>query len=209
MSLGYVTGQALFPDHKGVYPPIDRISVLTYWWGFELVLPPPTLAYLRRAQSISKTVVNFLTAMATVNNGVREILPFVRYISQFLEFEFNTIQEQDKGLGVVCAATWIMPAALVPRPWDFDLPPGTPSLIPIHETGPLEQALPRKKTEDESGWPSGDLPPISLHDGPVPAPPSSEPDNPGADNETVLPPGVAITPPTLRGTPFGEIQVQA
>lgn len=61
---------------------------------------------MQRAQSISKTVVNFLTAMATVNNGVREILPFVRYISQFLEFEFNTIQGQDKGLGVVCAATW-------------------------------------------------------------------------------------------------------
>ena len=60
----------------------------------------------QRAQSISRTVVNFLTAMATVNNGVREILPFVRYISQFLEFEFNTIKGQDKGLGVVCAATW-------------------------------------------------------------------------------------------------------
>lgn len=44
--------------------------------------------------------------MATVNNGVREILPFIRYISQFLEFEFNTIQGQNEGLGVVCAATW-------------------------------------------------------------------------------------------------------
>lgn len=102
----------------------DHLTLFVDWWGFELVLPPPTLAYLRvgpvfvlhllqflitsmqRAQSISKTVVNFLTAMATVNNGVREILPFVRYISQFLEFEFNTIQGQDKGLGVVCAATW-------------------------------------------------------------------------------------------------------
>lgn len=60
----------------------------------------------QKAQSISKTVVNFLTAMATVNNGVREILPFIRYISQFLEFEFNTIQGQNEGLGVVCAATW-------------------------------------------------------------------------------------------------------
>ena len=60
----------------------------------------------QKGQSISKTVVNFLTAMATVNNGVREILPFIRYISQFLEFEFNTIQGQNEGLGVVCAATW-------------------------------------------------------------------------------------------------------
>jgi len=61
---------------------------------------------MQRAQSVSRTVVNFLTAMATVNNGVREILPFIRYISQFLEFEFNTIKGEDKGLGVVCAATW-------------------------------------------------------------------------------------------------------
>ena len=60
----------------------------------------------QRVQSISNTVVNFITAMATVNNGVREILPFIRYISQFLEFEFNTIKGQDRGLGVVCAATW-------------------------------------------------------------------------------------------------------
>jgi sorbitol-specific phosphotransferase system component IIBC len=88
------------------------------------VLPPPTLVYLQvrsgfilhheqflmalvqRGQSISKTVVNFLTAMAAVNDGVREILPFIRYISQFIEFEFGTILAQDVGLGVVCAATW-------------------------------------------------------------------------------------------------------
>jgi hypothetical protein len=64
-----------------------------------------------------------------VNNGVREILPFIRYIAQFIDFEFNAIKGQDKGDGVVCAATWylffsfkgssvsstsrIMPAALV------------------------------------------------------------------------------------------------
>ena len=102
-----------------------------------------------------------------------------------------------------------MPAALVPRPWDFDLPPGTPDLIPIHETGPLEQVPPREKTEDESSRPSGDLPPISFHDDPVPAPPSSESDSPGTDNETMSPPSVTIIPPTLRSTPLGELQVQA
>jgi len=209
MSLGYITGHALLPDHKGVYPPMDRMSVLTYWWGFELVLPPPTLEYLQKAQSISKTVVNFLTAMATVHNGVREILPFIRYISQFLEFEFDTIQGQNEGLGVVCAATWIMPAALVPRPWDFDLPPGKPDLIPIHETSPLEQVPPRGKTEDKSGRPSGDLPPVSLLDDPVSAPQPSESNNPVTDNETLPLPSVTIIPPTLRSPPLAEIQPQA
>lgn len=209
MSLGYITGQAILPDHKGVYPPIDRMSVLTYWWGFELVLPPPTLVYLQRAQSISKTVMNFLTAMATVNNGVREILPFIRYISQFLDFEFNTIMGQDQGLGVVCAATWIMPAALVPRAWDFDLPPGEPNLIPLHENGPLGQLPPRDDIEDRTGRPSGELPPISLQVESIQSPPSPEPDNSVPDNESVLPPSVTIVPPTLRGPPLPEVQPQA
>jgi hypothetical protein len=49
---------------------------------------------------------NFLSALSLINNGVREILPFVRYISQFVDFEFSAIKSQDKGQGVVCAATW-------------------------------------------------------------------------------------------------------
>ena len=91
-------------------------------------------------------MLNFLSALALVNNGVREILPFVRYIAQFVDFEFTSIRGQDQGKGVVCAATWcvafvhytvrdkhetrsdtsfcrIMPAAMVPRPWDFPDPP--------------------------------------------------------------------------------------
>lgn len=49
---------------------------------------------------------NFLSALALIDNGVREILPFIRYISQFIDFEFSTIEAQNKGKGVVCAATW-------------------------------------------------------------------------------------------------------
>ncbi|KAI0266767.1 hypothetical protein BC834DRAFT_789191, partial [Gloeopeniophorella convolvens] len=123
MALGYATGKAIIPDHKGLYPPTDRMSVLTYWWGLELLMPSPTLVYLDRAQSISHTVMNFLTALSVVYEGVREIIPFVRYISQYVEFEFKAIKGQDRGKGVVCAATWIMPAAMVPRPWDFPDPP--------------------------------------------------------------------------------------
>ncbi|KAJ6586918.1 hypothetical protein DFH09DRAFT_238456 [Mycena vulgaris] len=131
MALGYATGRAILPDHKGVHPPTDRMSVLTYWWGLEIVLPPPTLEYLSNTQSIAGTVVNFLTALSLINNGVREILPFVRYIAQFIDFEFNAIKRQNQGKGVVCASTWIMPAALVPRPWDF--PP--PEQVPVSSKG--------------------------------------------------------------------------
>ncbi|OBZ68027.1 hypothetical protein A0H81_11991 [Grifola frondosa] len=127
MALGYATGKAVLPDHAGIYPPTDRMSVITYWWGLEVVMPEPSIEYLSNVPSVTHAVINFLTAVSMVNYGVREILPFVRYISQFIDMEFNSIKAQDEGKGVVCAATWIMPAALVPRPWDFPEPPTTPS----------------------------------------------------------------------------------
>lgn len=142
MSLGYVTGKAITVDHSGIYPPTDRLSVLTYWWGLELLLPPPSLAYLSNAQSISGAIMNFLTALSLVNNGVREILPMVRYISQYIDFEFNQIKQEDRGKGVVCAATWIMPAALVPRPWDFPDPPILSINPPKDEHDPSRPARP-------------------------------------------------------------------
>jgi hypothetical protein len=146
MALGYATGQAFFPDHTGVHPPTDRMSILTYWWGLELCLPPPSITYLSNAQSISSSIMNFLTAVSLVNNGVREILPFIRYISQFIDFEFSSIKKQDKGKGVVCAATWIMPAAMVPRPWDFPPAPPKPA-VPV----------PSPDTPDEPSENSGEV----------------------------------------------------
>ncbi|ESK97399.1 hypothetical protein Moror_17710 [Moniliophthora roreri MCA 2997] len=136
MALGYATGQAIYPDHAGVYPPTDRMSVITYWWGLEILLPPPSIVYLNSVHSISGTVVNFLSALSMINNGVREILPFVRYMAQFIDFEFNNIKGQDKGKGVICAATWVMPAALVPRPWDFSPPPPVPTPAPTPALAP-------------------------------------------------------------------------
>ncbi|KAF8070180.1 hypothetical protein FPV67DRAFT_1005656 [Lyophyllum atratum] len=173
MALGYATGRAVLPDHQGVYPPTDRMSVLTYWWGLELVLPPPSLQNLANAQSVTGTVVNFLSALALINNGVREILPFVRYIAQFIDFEFNAIKRQDQGLGVVCAATWIMPAAMVPRPWDFADPPA--------DTPPTTKG---EKSEASPPTPTPPSEPLTLPT--APAPPS-EP----------LPPPAASPPPVI------------
>lgn len=62
--------------------------------------------FQKETQSIASTAINFLSAFALVQNGVREILPFVRYIAQFMDFEFDAIKQQDQGRGVVCAATW-------------------------------------------------------------------------------------------------------
>ncbi|KAH9935610.1 uncharacterized protein B0H18DRAFT_1114330 [Fomitopsis serialis] len=123
MALGYATGKAVMPDHAGIYPPTDRMSVITYWWGFEVAMPAASLHYLDNVPSVAHAVVNFLTALSVAEGGVREIMPFVRYISQFVDTEYNMIKQQNEGQGVVCAATWIMPVALVPRPWDFPQPP--------------------------------------------------------------------------------------
>ncbi|PIL36240.1 hypothetical protein GSI_01902 [Ganoderma sinense ZZ0214-1] len=156
MAMGYATGRAILPSHDGVYPPTDRMSILTYWWGLEIVMPEPSVQYLGNVPSVAHTVVNFLTALSVANGGVAEILPFIRYISTYIDMEFSQIQGQDEGKGVVCAATWIMPAALVPRPWDFADPPsskqpGNPSLpaatpagsqVPETQAGNAKPGLP-------------------------------------------------------------------
>ncbi|KAI6157676.1 hypothetical protein BKA82DRAFT_4060017 [Pisolithus tinctorius] len=123
LALGYATGKAVMPNHKGVTVPTDRISVLTYWWGFEVCLPPPTLAHIQSAAAPSSAVLDLLTAISVLNEGVREILPFIRYFAQFVQMEWHSIRAADEGNGVVCCATWIMPVALVPRAWDFADPP--------------------------------------------------------------------------------------
>ncbi|KAF7970705.1 hypothetical protein HWV62_23248 [Athelia sp. TMB] len=157
MALGYATGKAVLPDHTGVYPPTDRMSVLTYWWGLELVLPEASMKYLGQTESITHTIINFLTVLSALDSGVREILPFVRYIGQYVDFEFGSIQKQDKGRGVVCAATWIMPTAMVPRPWDFADPPPKPAPAPAASTDPAApvSGLPRpSQTTEASSRPS-------------------------------------------------------
>ncbi|OJT09317.1 hypothetical protein TRAPUB_14225 [Trametes pubescens] len=104
-------------------------------------MPEPSMKYLSNVPSIAHTAINFLTALAVANGGVSEILPFVRYISQYLDAEWRMIQQADQGQGVVCAATWIMPAALVPRAWDFPQPP-VPSVQPTAPADGDETAVP-------------------------------------------------------------------
>ncbi|KAJ7594146.1 hypothetical protein C8J56DRAFT_926086 [Mycena floridula] len=184
LALGFAAGKAVLPDHTGVYPPTDRMSVLTYWWGLEIVLPPPSLDYLSRANSISDAVMNFLSALALVNNGVREILPFIRYISQFIDFEFTAIKAQNRGQGVVCAATWIMPAAMVPRPWDFPSPPNEKT-----EKSP-------KKKSDPNETPSPIVPFPITHPS-LPSMGVSEPDAVVPGPATPNRDGVSVTVPVL------------
>ena len=71
MALGFATSKAVFPSHAGVYPPPDRMSVLTCtstppylcfvadtladWWGLEICIPPPSITYLTVSDFYSMT----------------------------------------------------------------------------------------------------------------------------------------------------------
>jgi len=114
-----------------------------------------------------------------MNNGLREILPFVRYNSQFIDFEFKTIKSQDRGNGVVCAATWIMPAALVPRSWDFSPPPP-------------EQAAVLAEEQASGAGPELELEVVvSIPDPAVSAPPPSSSSSPASDNPVISAPPIS------------------
>lgn len=156
LALGYATSKAILPDHKGVVVPTDRLSVLTYWWGFEVCMPPPTIEHLGAVASPGTALLNLLTALSLVSPGVREVLPFVRYISQFVQTEWRMIKAADKGKGVVCCATWIMPAAMVPRPWDFPDPP--PATIVVAPGANLAPTASRPATIAATPKPSVDAP---------------------------------------------------
>jgi hypothetical protein len=201
MALGFMTGKAVWSHHKGVYPPTDRISVLTYWWGLEVVLPASSLHYLSTTQSVAHTLINVLTAMSTMNGGVREILPFVRYIGQFIDFEFNAIQGQNNGQGVVCAATWIMPAAMVPRPWDFAPPPPKPATgADDKATDPLAPSSESQATEMEP-HPSGSVPSDS-NPRPSDATTGSRPALPRLSSVSQVLPEVVVMSPNGTASPL-------
>lgn len=76
------------PDHRGIHPPTDQLSIFTYCWGFELALPPPTLEYLGKAKTISQSLLNLLGVIVyAVPGGTRESAPFVGVFSRFIETE--------------------------------------------------------------------------------------------------------------------------
>lgn len=178
MALGYATGKAIFPDHKGIVVPADRLSVLTCqvysicplsniltclqttdWWGFEICLPPPTIAHLAAAESPGSALLNLLTAISILNEGVREIIPFIRYIAQFVQSEWSLIKRADEGKGVVCTATWLLPIALVPRAWDFpDPPPPHTELAAAGQTTPTSPSVKRFSATLTTPKPSTEVP---------------------------------------------------
>ncbi|GAA5837471.1 hypothetical protein JCM11251_002116 [Rhodosporidiobolus azoricus] len=122
------------------FAPFDRISVFVWWWGFEIACPPPAMKFLSNVASVQQSFFQFLSIFVaaggalwsrflsqprtnhSVSTGAPELAPLVRYISSYFDMEWSAIKAQNRGNGVVLAATWLLPVALVPRPWDFPIP---------------------------------------------------------------------------------------
>ncbi|KAG6854150.1 hypothetical protein C0991_010061 [Blastosporella zonata] len=116
-------------------PSTTKISVLTTWWGYRLYLPPPIMATLdshqlkatQRAAMITAALSWFLKRVPTLMvpapmmptvQVLRRLAPFLSYIGVFIAWSWNRIATCDRGNGVVLTATWLLPVALIPMPWD-------------------------------------------------------------------------------------------
>ncbi|KAI6046160.1 hypothetical protein EDC04DRAFT_3016203 [Pisolithus marmoratus] len=121
LALGYATGKAVVPNHKGVIVPVDRISVLTYWWGLEVCLPPPTLVHIQSAAC---------TRLCVTGPSDCDYRSSMKACERY--FPSST---EGKGVSAVLNIPRIMPIALVPRAWDFVDPP-QPEQIQLNTTQP-------------------------------------------------------------------------
>ncbi|KDE09496.1 hypothetical protein MVLG_00396 [Microbotryum lychnidis-dioicae p1A1 Lamole] len=133
---------------NGMKASFEGMSFFIYYWGFEITLPPPTMLSLSQFRNFQNTLFAVLQAFV-IAGGAPELAPFIRYISMYMDTEWDGIARQDKGNGVVLAATWLLPIALVPRAWDFPLPSDddpapaakTPVVEPVTQNEPMAPVL--------------------------------------------------------------------
>jgi len=98
-------------------PSETEISVHIFWWGYEIYVPTPCMGRLNQAENVSQAFIGFIR---TVAGSVSALTPYWGFISAWVGLQFSIIKMQDHGHGVVIAATWVLPIALIPRPWNED-----------------------------------------------------------------------------------------
>ncbi|KAF9113902.1 hypothetical protein BGX27_000591 [Mortierella sp. AM989] len=102
----------------GKSPPTHIISAYTYWWGYEIYVPHKCMSKLQRVTNTSQIFFGFLSGAVTGIPGLASLVPLTRIISAWVGFQWAVIHAQDLGEGVILSATWVLPVALAPRPWD-------------------------------------------------------------------------------------------
>ncbi|KAG0049175.1 hypothetical protein BGZ83_006001 [Gryganskiella cystojenkinii] len=116
-------------------PPTNVISAYTYWWGYEIYVPHKCMNKLQRVTNTSQIFFGFLSGAVIGIPGLAALVPLSRIISAWVGFQWAVIKAEDLGKGVVLSATWVLPVALAPRPWDH---PGT-------EDDPVPDSTPKSK----------------------------------------------------------------
>ncbi|KAI8053757.1 hypothetical protein BDF22DRAFT_742731 [Syncephalis plumigaleata] len=95
--------------------PPESIEAHTYWWGYEIYIPPRTLQKLEDEGDVATGVLYFLGALSKT---VPLIYPFVNMIATFVAMQFTIIKAADRGNGIILVATWVLPIVLIPKPWE-------------------------------------------------------------------------------------------
>lgn len=52
---------------------------------------------------------------------LKRMSPFLGYIGAFVAWSWSRVQSKDEGQGVVLTATWLLPIAILPATWDYDV----------------------------------------------------------------------------------------
>jgi hypothetical protein len=116
-------------------PSTTELSILATWWGYRLYLPPPVMAKLNGTSiKASARAVMLTTALKWSLDKIplmmipvqfrpaikmlKTLTPVVGYVGVFIAWSWDRVKSLDKGNGVVLTATWLLPVALLPLPWD-------------------------------------------------------------------------------------------
>ncbi|KAF9072832.1 hypothetical protein BDP27DRAFT_1320093 [Rhodocollybia butyracea] len=143
------------------YPSSTQISLEVTWWGYRLFLPPPILAQLssthiaaaKRGAMITAALkwlidqVPLMVIPLQMRAGVmmlKRMSPYLGYVGAFVAWSWTRVQAKDEGHGVVLTATWLLPIAILPATWDYDIH-GRPRDVE------LIQATNNPGTDDASG----------------------------------------------------------
>ncbi|RKP06017.1 hypothetical protein THASP1DRAFT_32158 [Thamnocephalis sphaerospora] len=95
--------------------PPEAMEARTYWWGYEIYIPPRMLQKLEDEGDVATGVLYFLGALSKT---VPLIYPFVNMIATFVAMQFTIIKAADRGNGIILVATWVLPIVLIPKPWE-------------------------------------------------------------------------------------------
>ncbi|KAJ3815619.1 hypothetical protein F5876DRAFT_61382 [Lentinula aff. lateritia] len=120
------------------YPSSTKLSLEVTWWGYRLFLPPPILAQLSSAHIAAAKRGAMITAalkwlidqvplmvippqMRASVLMLKRVSPYLGYVGAFVAWSWGRIQTKDQGNGVVLTATWLLPIAILPAAWNFEV----------------------------------------------------------------------------------------